>query len=354
MAAPAYPFEPVTLRKGDIVAVDTVSSPPTVSITLSGDTQEIPGIRFADHYSPVVGDVVEVFKQGSAHVVWGQLMVGTGSPEEPGAPGGWLQPTMSAGYTNVAAGRGFVRFRRIIDNGAPKIQWSGAVVRATGTTTQILSGLPEDCRPPETRSFIAARSAAGGSNSVVLEFQPAGTVNIAGDTTSTDAVVAVNQSTTADNNDTTVTINSTTASSGDATVTINSTTADNNNSTITIHNTTADNNSSASGLSQLNDRALPSNAPDANFDHKHDIAVTHDHFQNPHSHGNDSHDHSQNPHNHTSPAHSHAGTAHSHTSPAHDHSQNAHTHVQNAHAHTVSMPASSTMWISLDGIEYFV
>lgn len=288
MNKPALPFDPCTLRKGEVVAVNAT----TVDITLSGSDVVIPDVAFADSYSPVAGDTVNVLVQSNAILVMGQPMTTGGST----GAGGWTAPAMGAGFTGSASGRGALEYRRILDNGAPKIQWRGACVRSSGTGTVVASGVPA---AGATRTVLAPRDPTGGSNSIVLNFNTDGTVSISGDTTSAAASTAVNQNATAVNQNTT---------------------ADNNNSTITIQ-------SGGTGIfTQLNDVAIPAGSPSTNYNHRHEIATGH-------THGNDSHDHSQNPHTHT---------------------QDPHTHTQNAHTHAVNMTAGAGTWVSFDGIEYFI
>lgn len=64
-----YGFEPSTLRKGVIAAIDTNTTPPTVSVTLSGDSTQIAGLHYAQGYYPTVGDVVIIDKLGSGLLV---------------------------------------------------------------------------------------------------------------------------------------------------------------------------------------------------------------------------------------------------------------------------------------------
>lgn len=63
-----YPFDPVTIRKGVIVSIQG-TTPPTVTVYLSGDTTEVPGIRFVRSYRPVVSDTVLMLQQGKQYTV---------------------------------------------------------------------------------------------------------------------------------------------------------------------------------------------------------------------------------------------------------------------------------------------
>lgn len=60
------PFDPASIRKGNVTAVSLASTPPTVTVQLSGDTTtDIPGVRVARNYTPVVGDQALLIKQGT-------------------------------------------------------------------------------------------------------------------------------------------------------------------------------------------------------------------------------------------------------------------------------------------------
>lgn len=58
-------FDPVTMRKAVISAVNLAAAPPVVSIQLSGDTTTtIDNVRVFRQYTPVVGDTALILKQG--------------------------------------------------------------------------------------------------------------------------------------------------------------------------------------------------------------------------------------------------------------------------------------------------
>lgn len=58
-------FDPVTMRKATVTAVNLASTPPTVSIQLSGDTTTtVDGVRVFRAYTPVVNDSALILKQG--------------------------------------------------------------------------------------------------------------------------------------------------------------------------------------------------------------------------------------------------------------------------------------------------
>lgn len=59
-------FNPATIRKATITAANLTSTPPVVSIQLSGDTTTtIPNVRIQRNYVPLVGDTALILKQGN-------------------------------------------------------------------------------------------------------------------------------------------------------------------------------------------------------------------------------------------------------------------------------------------------
>lgn len=71
---PPYAFQPATIRKGSILSHDSAGTPPTVGIAISGDTTTtIPGVRYLDSYTPVIGHTVLLIKQGTDMVVLGHI-----------------------------------------------------------------------------------------------------------------------------------------------------------------------------------------------------------------------------------------------------------------------------------------
>lgn len=75
-------FDPSTIRKALVTAVDFVSTPPTITIQLSGDTTvSIPGIRIINGYVPVVTDSVLLVKQGREMVAWGKVATTPPGPD---------------------------------------------------------------------------------------------------------------------------------------------------------------------------------------------------------------------------------------------------------------------------------
>lgn len=75
-------FDPSTMRKATVTAVDFVSTPPTISVQLSGDTTTtIPGIRVYNGYVPVVADSVLLVKQGRELLAWGKVATTAPGPD---------------------------------------------------------------------------------------------------------------------------------------------------------------------------------------------------------------------------------------------------------------------------------
>lgn len=76
------PFDPSTIRKGTVTAVDFVSTPPTISVQLSGDTTTtIAGVRIYNGYVPVVSDTVLLLKQGTDLLAWGKVATTAPGPD---------------------------------------------------------------------------------------------------------------------------------------------------------------------------------------------------------------------------------------------------------------------------------
>lgn len=165
-------FDPATIRKGVITAIADTSAPPTISVQISGDTTTtIDGIRYITSYAPVVGDTALIIKQGTDLVALGNIAAAFSASA-------WTVVTLGAGFGHNGNGNGNVRYRKVWDNGSPKMQWKGAATRSSGTAV-VSVPLASGYRPVERRSVIVART-AGGSNVVKLDFDTDGTVNMVG------------------------------------------------------------------------------------------------------------------------------------------------------------------------------
>lgn len=169
-------FDPATIRKGTVTAIADTASPPTLSVQISGDTTTtISGVRYLDSYVPVAGDTALIIKQGTDLVALGDIAAAYSATA-------WTTVTLGSGWTHNGNSGGSVRYRRVWDNGSPKMQWRGVAARSGGgvaVSTPLASGLRPLVRVPVDTS----RSEAGGAVSVRLEFQTDGTVTMVGGTT---------------------------------------------------------------------------------------------------------------------------------------------------------------------------
>lgn len=104
-----------TIVQGVIVSWQNTASPPTVTITMSGDTAQIPNIQYLDSYAPNPGDVVQIVKQNGSLLVMGKLSTAAPVTSVGGlvlsgtaASGDLIQSTSStaARWTPLAQGSG--------------------------------------------------------------------------------------------------------------------------------------------------------------------------------------------------------------------------------------------------------
>jgi len=174
--APPYNFDPGYMRKGIISAIDLgdANTPPTVTVFLSGDTTTpIAGVYLAANYSPQVGDMVMLYKQGNEFLAQSTVASSSGGT-------GWTKVGLSSGNAHNGNSNGDIMYRRVLDNGAWKIQWQGGL--SYGGSASILSAaLPSDCRPSVKRSLVTAREVQSGSVAIGLDFYTDGTVHIVGE-----------------------------------------------------------------------------------------------------------------------------------------------------------------------------
>src|SRR5205823_12765575 len=112
-----------------VSAIAVTATPPTVTVQLSGDTTDIPGLRYLDSYSPVVGNTVAILKQGTDLLVIGRV-----AEEDAAGVSGWQTASLGSGFSHNANGGGNFEYRRVWDNGAWKVQFKGMVGRSSGTT----------------------------------------------------------------------------------------------------------------------------------------------------------------------------------------------------------------------------
>ena len=155
------PGQPVTMTKGLVQAYSIGGQPPTLSIYLSGDTSTlIQGVRFIDSYSPAIGDVVQVIKQGPMLLVLGQIAGGANH-----AANGWVTPLLSSGCSVHPSDPPY--YRLILDNGSKKVQLRGQIL-LTGTPGTLWQ-MPVDLRPAfDLGHLTAARDPAGGATTMLI------------------------------------------------------------------------------------------------------------------------------------------------------------------------------------------
>lgn len=165
------------LIKGVVTAVDLVASPPSITCQLEGDTTtSVPGIVFIDSYSPVVGDTVQIIKQGNSIVAIGQVNdTGTGTAN------GWITPSLAANFTTNGNGYGPLQYRVVVDNGERKLQFRGAVSYTGSSDVQIFV-LVTDARPTTKRNALVSRPHWQGANAMQVEFLTTGEVMMVGGT----------------------------------------------------------------------------------------------------------------------------------------------------------------------------
>lgn len=173
---PQLTFDPGYMRKGTIAAIDKGNSttPPTVTVYLSGDTTvPIAGVYLAANYSPQVGDTCLLFKQGNEFFAQGTIATSpTGT--------GWTTASLSSGNTHNGNSNGSLMYRRVMDNGAWKMQWQGGI-NYGGSANILASALGSDFRPSVKRSMISAREVQSGSIVIGIDFKTDGTVTIVGE-----------------------------------------------------------------------------------------------------------------------------------------------------------------------------
>lgn len=265
LAAALYKEPPVSasIIKGTVTAVALTAAPPSITVQVSGDASvDIPGVRFIDSYSPVVGDTVLLVKQGSQFFVLGQMNSTTATPAE----NGWVTPSLGSNVTTHGVDP--VRYRVVVRDGDRVVQLRGGVT-LTSTPTALWT-MPAGVRPVvDLLPLLIARNTNGNSNVAQLQVNANGTMVLAGATTGVGSVGGTS-----------------------------------GNSSITL---TAASNSFNTGSS--------SPGTSTNGEHRHWVFTTGDFsdYNGPHSHTVNSHSHSVGAHDH--------GMAHTHpittAAPAH-------------------------------------
>ena len=184
------PGQPVTMTKGVVTNVSIGGQPPTCEIQLSGDTTTtIQGVRFIDSYSPAIGDVVQVIKQGPMLLILGQIAGGADH-----VANGWRTPVLLSGWAEFSFDPPM--YRLILDNGSKKVQLRGRV-DASGTPSYLWT-MPAEMRPVfnlapvllprDPNGAVAAQlNVLGGTDGRLQVVQTAVGVGSVGTTTSSTA-----------------------------------------------------------------------------------------------------------------------------------------------------------------------
>lgn len=175
----ALGFDPSTHAKAIITAVSHDTAPPTVSIQFRGDTTvTIDNVRIDSSYSPVVGQTVDIRKQGPDIVITGSTAAASASG--PDTSNGWTRATLSNGSHNGNS-NGDIYYRKVLDNGSWKMQWQGGW--SVSGTEMIDAGdaLGEEFQPTAHRSVAAARQVVNGT-AIVWDFHTDGRVTLTGST----------------------------------------------------------------------------------------------------------------------------------------------------------------------------
>ncbi len=179
-------FDPMTLVKGTVTAVDFAGSPPTVSIQISGDTTTtVSNVRVLDSYSPQVGHTVLIAKQGADILIIGHV-ADLAANTAAGGAGSWTKATLTAGSHNGDS-QGDVFYRRILDNGSWKMQWRGAWTVSGTFMINTGQALPVGWRPAQKRTVAVARNTSGGAATAQMTFHTDGRVELTGGTTAANS-----------------------------------------------------------------------------------------------------------------------------------------------------------------------
>lgn len=166
-------FNPAQFIKGSVTAISYTTVPPTLTINVSGDTTvAVSAVRFVDSYSPAVGDVALLGRQGND--IWALGKIASDGSLGTGGGTGWTQATLASGFSHNGDSQGDVEYRKVWDNGSWKMQWRGAAARSSGTT--IVTALATDLRPGVKRNIAVSRGFGGGSASCQILFNTSGSV----------------------------------------------------------------------------------------------------------------------------------------------------------------------------------
>lgn len=169
----------ILARKAGVTAVSlgNASTPPTITVDLDGVL--VPDVRIAASYTPNVGDTVLMLRQGNQYFAAFKI-ADRGTAVANSTDGGFVQATLNSGHGHNANSGGNVMYRRVLDNGAWKMQWQGALT--LGGSDTLLSGIPAEFRPRSRRTLVCARDATDAT-SVKVDFNTDGSVNVVSPTT---------------------------------------------------------------------------------------------------------------------------------------------------------------------------
>lgn len=174
------PFDPATIRKAEVTAVSDSSTPPTVSLNISGDTTTLVSqVRTLNNFTPVVGQTVLLTKQGTEIFILGAIAATNPYSVNTGTDNGWIRLTQLAAGSHGGNSNGDIYYRRILDHGSWKMQWRGGWT-VSGSTLVAAGGLDTDYRPSSKRSVLAARHIQTGAVSVQFDFNTDGSVTLIG------------------------------------------------------------------------------------------------------------------------------------------------------------------------------
>lgn len=302
-------YDPVTRRKGIVASLQTGSAPPTITVTISGDTTvEIPGVRYYEHYQPQVSDVVHIDKQGTDIVAVGKIA-------EQVSETGFTAVPLINGFTNNGNGNGNLMVRRIWDNGQWKVEFQGGI-NCPGGQTLLCNALDAKYRPTSAtrRTVLCARDAAG-SNVVKVDVGNDGTLSLVGTTTAGVTTDLGDTGSTTPND-----------SAHEHTGTTNVVTPNDSSHTHGNH-----------------EHVIPASTA-GNTDHNHGGAV----ITNTHQHPTHNHSGTTNVETPNTSTHNHGG--HEHVIFASSHNHGGHVHDQGSHNHAATEP----VWVSFNQVEYYL
>lgn len=302
-------FDPATIRKAEVTASADTANPPTISIQISGDTTvTIDGVRYLDSYSPVVGDTILVFKQGTDLVALGQINDTPASP----ADQGWVTT-------------GGVQYRKVLDNGDLKVVLRGSFTVSGTSLWTMNSGYI----PSVTRTILAGRN--GEATSVLVQIAvTTGAVTLVGGTQTLGT-------TDPGGNGANATGLNTGMGGNGANATGQNTGSGGNGANATGQNT-------GSGGNGANATGQNTGGASAGTAHVHSLGA--------HGHSINDHVHSLGSHGHSIDAHVHDLGGHGHSIDDHNHTLGAHGHSIDDHSHNLTLALPTTVYF--DSLEFYL